>query len=77
MPGLYVSEEISAANGAPHSGEGLGGFAFSVSGGKPRATISWMVTAVEFQSDMNVPDRGHVVATPGSDTSSEDEGWAQ
>lgn len=44
MPGLFVSEEICAVSSAKG-----GGFNFSVKGGKPRATISWMVTTVELQ----------------------------
>lgn len=82
MPGLFVSEEICAVG----AGNG-GGFSFSVKGGKPRATISWMVTSVELQPDAASDDgsRGRDRSRSGgpgmtpvnsfSDTGSEDEGW--
>ena len=44
MPGLYVSEEISSAGDKKERG-----FSFYVKGGKPRSTISWMVTRVWLQ----------------------------
>lgn len=51
MPTLFVSEEICAISAVKG-----GGFSFSVRGGKPRATISWMVTTVELQMDESKDD---------------------
>lgn len=85
MPGLFVSEEICAVSSANG-----GGFSFSVKGGKPRATISWMVTTVDLQPSSQADcgsEKGSSVDCGGgvgpemtpvnslSDLSSEDEGW--
>ena len=61
MPGLFVSSEISS------SGKGEG-YSFSVKGGKPRSTISWMVTRVQLQSDLESHEDDEILLRTEAET---------
>lgn len=61
MPGLFVSSEISSAS----KGEG---YSFSVKGGKPRSTISWMVTRVYLQSDLESHEDDEILLKTEAET---------